>query len=301
MQLTLLVLAAGMGSRYGGLKQIDPIGPSGEIIIDYSIHDAIASGFNHIVFVIRKSFDKDFKEAIGDRISKLVDVSYAYQEMDCDLDGYKPDDERVKPWGTGHAILVADEVIDGPFAVINADDYYGRHAFEIMAKQLSEMNEKEDLSFCMAGYKLENTLSEYGTVSRGVCTYNDHQHLTNVQEYTKLKKTDSGAVDLDDKAKPEFTGKEIVSMNLWGFTPVIFDHLHNQFKEFLQLRGQELKSEFFIPSVVDRLIKEKGAEVTICPTHESWFGITYKEDKALAQQHIAKLVENKTYPERLWK
>ena len=297
---TLLIIAAGMGSRYGGLKQIDPVGPHGEIIIDYSMHDAVRAGFKKIVFVIRHYFEDAFREKIGNKLDGVVETAYAYQELDSCVDGFDVPQGREKPWGTGHAILVAKDVIHEPFAVINADDYYGVEAYRMMVDQLGQMAANED-EYAMVGYVLRNTLSEYGTVARGICQHDDRMYLADVTERTSIRKEGNGAVFVDQQgAEQPLTGDEIVSMNLWGFGADVFGYLQQQFNDYLKLHSGEDKSEFYIPTVVDTLIKRKQKKVKIFKTHDSWFGVTYPQDKEIAQSCIRKLIEQKIYPEKLW-
>ncbi|MCT4603770.1 MAG: sugar phosphate nucleotidyltransferase [Marinifilum sp.] len=298
MKPTLLVLAAGMGSRYGGLKQIDPIGPSGETIIDYSIHDAIKAGFGKVVFVIRESFEKEFKELFNTKLASKIQVDYVNQEI------YKVPaksdyiQEREKPWGTGHAILMAKDCIKEPFAVINADDFYGSKAFCSMANFLSKgITEKEN---CMIGYQLKNTISENGSVSRGVCTANEKDHLVDVVERTHIEKLPENIAYLENEKWFPLADDSTVSMNFWGFTPNIFEHLNSQFKSFLSERGNELKSEFYIPSVVASLIEQDKTQFKVLRSNSQWFGVTYKEDKEKAVQAIRKLIDNGEYPNKLW-
>ncbi len=300
MKPTLLVMAAGMGSRYGGLKQIDPVGPSGEIIIEYSIYDAIRAGFGKIVFVVRREFEDAFREAIGAKAASKIDIEYTYQEMDRCIGDHKIPEGREKPWGTGHAILVAKELINEPFAVINADDFYGADAFNIMSAFLSRENASAG-DYSMVGYPLRNTLSDHGSVSRGVCQCSDQGLMQKVVEHTDIEKVGTdGVCQMPDGSQKQLSGDVIVSMNFWGFQPQIFDHLDEQFKEFLQERGSELKSEFYIPSVVDRLVTESLATVKVLETSGSWFGVTYKQDKPIVAASIKALVESGVYPENLW-
>ena len=299
-QPTLLILAAGMGSRYGGLKQVDPVGPNGEVIIDYSMYDAARAGFKKIVFMIRPSFEEAFREQIGDKLDGVVETAYAYQELDSCLGDFPLPQDRVKPWGTGHAILVAGEVIDGPFAVINADDYYGVQAYQIMAEQLRATAAGGD-EYAMVGYVLRNTLSEHGTVARGVCEYSSDMYLSKVTERTSIRKAGYGAAFPDEQGgECSLTGDEIVSMNLWGFTPDIFGHLRRLFAVYLSEHGNEPKGEFYIPTVVDALIAQGQKKVKILKTNDSWFGVTYREDKETAQACIRKLIEQGVYPPVLW-
>ena len=296
---TLLVLAAGMGSRYGGLKQIDPVGPNGETIIEYSLYDAISAGFAKIVFVIRKSFQEAFKNMIGDKLDCKAEVKYVYQELDACLGNFELPGCRQKPWGTGHAILVAADVINEPFAVINADDFYGGNSYKVIARYLSEPSEKND--YCMVGYTLNNTLSEHGSVSRGVCRCNDNMKLQKIVEHTRIHKVNNKIVCLDNKdGEKTLTGSEVVSMNLWGFRPSIFDHLKSLFAEFLVEKGTADKSEFYIPFAVDSLINDNLSSVKVLTSKANWFGVTFPEDKPAVVAKIKELVDSGNYPSKLW-
>ena len=293
---TLLVLAAGMGSRYGGLKQIDPVGPGGETIIDYSVYDALRAGFDQLVFVIRRDIEQAFKETIGRRFENRLAVQYVFQELDRLPDGAVPPANRKKPWGTGHAIWMAADVIREPFGVINADDFYGADSFHQLAGHLRPENPE----YAMAGFTLRNTLSEHGTVARGICRMSGDT-LESVQEIVGIEKSGEGARYRDAAgATCELTGDETVSMNMWGFHPDLFDHLRSQFVEFLKERGSDEKAEFYIPSVVNRLVIERNVTVKVLRTQSSWFGVTYREDRPLVIEGIRKLVSRGIYPERLW-
>ncbi len=297
MSVTLLVLAAGIGSRYGGLKQIDPIGPSGEIIIDYSIYDAIGAGFDKIVFVIRKDIEKEFRECIGERFESKINVEYVFQELNKLPGDFKLPTERQKPWGTAHAILMAKDMIREPFAVINADDFYGRCGYELLVGALSQKQKQEIPEYYMVGFRLGNTLSEFGHVARGVCKTKTDNTLMEVIERTKIEKTDSGAKFTDANGTVvNFSGDEIVSMNMWGFNPSIFNHIEKQFREFLSTRINDPKSEFFIPTVVGNLINEKKATVKVLPSKDQWFGVTYREDKPIVVENIKRLISSGIYP-----
>lgn len=298
MKPTLLVLAAGMGSRYGGLKQIDPIGPSQETIIDYSIHDAIAAGFGKIVFVIREGFEKEFKALFNTKLAGKIEVDYVNQEIVKVPEGSTYNMDREKPWGTGHAILMAKECINEPFAVINADDYYGVEAFTTMADFLTNTITEEE--YGMVGYQLSNTISENGFVSRGVCATNNNEHLTTVIERTHIEKLADGIAYKEDEKWIPISGETTVSMNFWGFTPHMFNHLDDQFTSFLAESGQELKSEFFIPSVVAKIIDGGKTNVKVLKSNAQWFGVTYREDKDKAAKAILDLVEQGVYPAKLW-
>ena len=299
MKPTLLILAAGMGSRYQGLKQMDTFGPSGEAIIDYSIYDAIRAGFGKIVFVISKGIEAEFKEMFIDKLNGKVEVSYVLQEIDALPNGFKVPAERVKPWGTGHAVLVASEQIDTPFAVINADDFYGQHSFEVLANYLKEMP-MESTDYCMVGYKLENTLSDHGSVSRGICTTDGEGFLQSIVERTKINKQKGEIGYVENGERVPLTGSEIASMNMMGFPPSVMQHYKSQFVDFLKERGTELKSEFYIPTVVNNLINAKEARMKVLNTPEKWFGVTYREDKEIAVNKLQQLVEAGVYPSNLW-
>jgi len=301
MKPTLLVLAAGIGSRYGGLKQIDPVGPSGEIIIDYSIYDAIRAGFDKVVFVIRRDIEETFKEIIGKRFEGKISIEYAFQELNALPSGFSASPERKKPWGTGHAILVCKDIIKTPFAVINADDFYGRSGFKLLGDYLQKSKDGKTADYSMTGFVLRNTLSEHGTVARGVCQSDSNGYLKNVVELTKIEKVKNAARNLnDDGTYTELTADETVSMNMWGFTPSIFKYLDEQFKEFLNAKAQDLKAEFFIPTVVNNLIVSGKATVKVMKSEDSWFGITYKEDKSMVVNSINDLVKKGAYPSKLF-
>lgn len=297
----LLVLAAGIGSRYGGLKQMDPVGPHGETIIDYSVYDAIRAGFGKLVFVIRRDIEELFKEKIGSRFEKRIQVEYAFQELDCVPQGFTVPANRKKPWGTAHAVLVAQDKITEPFGVINADDFYGRNSLKILADELQQLQETEPAQFFLVGFVLRNTLSEFGSVSRAICCCDATGSLQEVVEYTKIFKEGSGARFTDDSGSEQtLTGDELVSLNTWGFTPALFTHLREQFDEFLKVHGGEEKSEFFIPSVINRLLDSGKADVKVLRTPDSWFGVTYPEDKAHVVKSIQALIDQGAYPEKLW-
>ena len=294
---TLLILAAGMGSRYGGLKQIDPVGPNGETIMDYSIFDALRAGFGKIVFIIRCDLEQAFKETLGARFEKQAPVEYVFQELDKLPSGFSVPPGRQKPWGTGHAILMAAEVVQEPFAVINADDFYGARSFQALAAHLSA-----DVShYAMVGFRLRNTLSEHGSVARGVCCMSDQGFLESVTEMTGIEKNDAGAKYTDAGGKTHaLTGDEIISMNLWGFTPSLFGHLQEQFRDFLKKRGAEEKSEFYIPSVVNTLIQTHQEQCRVIKTPDSWLGVTYRADRQRVSDGIRQLVVRGDYPAKLW-
>lgn len=301
MKPTLLVLAAGLGTRYGGLKQIDAVGPHGQMIIDYSIYDAMKAGFGRMVFVIRHYFEDAFKEKVSGKFDSFVETAYAYQELDACLDGFELSEDREKPWGTGHAILACKDVIDEPFAVINADDYYGPNSFKTIAGFIAEKDASSD-DYAMVGYTLRNTLSEYGAVSRGVCECDGQMFLEEIVERREIEKTANGARYLGgDGTAHRLTGSEIVSMNLWGFQPSVFDHFQSHFGRFLRDHGDQNNSELLIPSVVDGLINSGKATVRVLRTDDRWFGITYRQDRPIAQRCIRKLMDQGVYPERLWR
>ncbi|MBN2272560.1 MAG: hypothetical protein JXN61_18245 [Sedimentisphaerales bacterium] len=300
MKPTLLILAAGLGARYGSLKQIDPVGPNGEIIIDYSIYDAIRAGFGKLVFVIRQYFEDAFREKIGDKFDGVAQTAYAYQELDAALGNFALPPGREKPWGTGHAVVVAGELIDEPFAVINADDYYGIDSFKMMAQFLSGPAVSPD-HCAMVGFRLGNTLSDYGSVARGVCNCDEDLLLRDIVERTRVEKHGRAARYFDDDGTVHaLSGEEVVSMNLWGFHPSIFTHLSRQFRDFLKRHGNEKKPEFFIPTAVGDLVKTGNVKVKVLPTHDNWFGITYKKDRDIAERSIARLIADGIYPKKLW-
>jgi UTP-glucose-1-phosphate uridylyltransferase len=300
MKPTLLVLAAGMGSRYGSLKQVDKLGPSGETIMDYSIYDAIRAGFGKVVFVIRKSIEADFKEVFN-KFNDKIKVEYVFQELDNVPAGIKVPAERQKPWGTGHAVMVAVDKIDTPFAVINADDFYGADAYKVMANHLTALQNDKDI-YSMVGYVVDKTLSENGHVSRGICETDSNHMLKSIVERTQIQRLDGKIVfkDADEKWQP-LTGKEFASMNFWGFPVSVFAELQNKFKQFIEANYQNLKSEFYIPIAIDQLIKENKANVKVLNTSAQWFGVTYKEDKESTIKNINLLVEKGVYPKNLWK
>ena len=299
MKPTLLVLAAGMGSRYGGIKQLAHLGPSGETIMDYSVYDALQAGFRKVVFIVRKSIEKDFCDIVLQKYQKIIPCEYVFQELDSLPVGFQPPEQRQKPWGTGHAILMAADVIREPFAVINADDFYGRDAFVQMGRFLQN-TDSNSAHWAMVGYRLANTLSEFGVVSRGVCCVDENNILRNVTERTKIKRTEKGIVYQDDNTEIVLDENLPVSMNFWGFTPTLFTCLKTGFEDFLTKNKENLTSEYYIPSEVSRQIDEKNADVKVIPTSSSWFGITYAEETAAAVAQIEALVGEGVYPKRLW-
>lgn len=301
MKPTLLVMAAGLGSRYGGIKQIAPVGPGGEAILEYSVYDALRAGFEKIVFVIRKDIEKDFNEVFGNKFRNRAEIEFVFQELGKIPDGFIIPEGRIKPWGTGHAVLMAKDVVKTPFAAINADDYYGIDAFTNMANFLKKQK-NTTTDFAMVGYLLGKTMSEHGSVSRGLCSLDRQKMLLNVTEYTKISYTRNGIEDTADETKKiQLKGDDVVSMNFWGFTPAFFTSLEKLFSLFLQENINNLKSEFYIPSVVDTLIRSGEARVKVLNSNDAWFGITYPEDKPLVQQKLRELTNQGIYPESLWK
>lgn len=302
MDTTLVIMAAGIGSRFGGgIKQLAPVGPNGEIIMDYSIYDALSAGFNKVVFIIRRDLEKDFKEIIGKRIEKICKVEYAFQENDNLPGGFKTPAERKKPWGTGHAILSCKGLVNEPFLVINADDYYGKEAFvKIHDFLVSDEVKDVDGAFCMAGFILKNTLSDNGGVTRGVCKVDEKGMLVDVVETGDITKTDGGAAVPDGNEMKPIDAESFVSMNMWGLKPEFIDGLEAGFVEFLSnVKEGDLKAEYLLPSIIDGLIKEGKATVKVLPTNDKWFGVTYKEDAPVVIDSIKKLVASGLYPEKL--
>jgi NDP-sugar pyrophosphorylase family protein len=299
MKPTLLILAAGMGSRFGGLKQVEPVGPNGEAIIDYSIYDAIKAGFGKVVFVVRESFADAFKDKFDPKLKGKVEVEYVYQELENLPEGFSVPDGREKPWGTAHAILVAKNVIKEPFCALNADDFYGFNAYRVMAEFLTQSVNPTEYS--MVGYKLKHTLSEYGSVSRGICKVDENDFLQKIVETTKILKKEDKVISVEpDGSEKELTGEESASMNIWGFTSSVFPVLEEKFIEFLEKKGSELKSEIYIPSVVFEMIRDKKAKVKVLKADSPWFGVTYKEDKPRVVARLKKLIEAGDYPEKLF-
>ncbi len=300
MEPTLLILAAGMGSRYGGLKQIDPVGPKDEALIEFSIYDAIRAGFGKVVFVIRPDIEDVFKEKFSNKFDDKIEVTYAFQEVNTPIPGIDELPEREKPWGTAHAVLVARDHINEPFAVINADDYYGIKSFQIMADFLREKC-SPDL-YSMVGYELSFTLSDHGTVNRGVCEMDEHNFLTNVVERHKVKKEgDKATYDDGEAGRGELPLNTLVSMNFWGFHPDIFEIIRNDFIAFVKENKDQPRAEFYIPLVANRLIKEDVLKIEVLPNNEQWYGVTYQEDKPMVVAAFKELVEEGSYPEGgLW-
>ncbi|MCI5700108.1 MAG: nucleotidyltransferase [Lachnospiraceae bacterium] len=300
----LVIMAAGMGSRYGGLKQIDPIDQDGHIIMDFSIYDAKRAGFEKVVFIIKKEDEEDFKEAVGNRMESLMEVSYAYQDLKNLPEGFQMPEGRTKPWGTAHAVLSAAGQIDGPFAVINADDYYGVHAFQQIFDYLSSHEDDEKMRYTMVGYQLKNTVTDNGHVARGVCELDQDNYLMSVTERTRIEKHTDGIAYTEDDGKTwnSLADDTIVSMNMWGFTESILTEIQNGFSEFLEnnLEKNPLKCEYFLPSVVSRLLKEGKATVEVLATKDVWYGVTYRQDKPVIERAIKEMKQNGIYPEKLW-
>ncbi|MBW2622709.1 MAG: nucleotidyltransferase [Deltaproteobacteria bacterium] len=300
----LIILAAGIGSRYGGLKQIDPVGPHRQIILDYSIYDAVHAGFDKIVFVIRKEIEVEFKQIIGSRYEGRLpcEYVYVYQELDSLPPGFSAPAERKKPWGTGHAVLVSRSAADRPFVVINADDFYGRSAYEEMARFLAGDNAESDIPhYAMVGYRLKDTLSESGPVARGVCWIGPDRNLISVTERTKIEKTSEGIQYQDeDETWHPLTGEEIVSMSIWAFTPAFFGQIEGLLQDFLKKNLNNPTAEFFLPGAVDHLIQNRGATVTVLESRDQWVGVTNPDDKPQVTAHLKNLVKTGIYPEKLW-
>ena len=302
----LVVMAAGMGSRYGGLKQIDPVDKEGHIIMDFSIFDAVKAGFEKVVFIIKKENEQDFRAAIGDRLSEKIKVSYVFQELTNLPEGYVVPEGRVKPWGTGHAIMSCMGEIDGPFVVINADDFYGSHAFQVAYDYLTTHQDEEGIyRYMMVGYRLENTLTDNGHVARGVCEMDAQGYLADIHERTHIEKRGNGAAYTEDEGKTwiPISGDATVSMNMWGFSESILEELQSRFSAFLEenLKKNPLKCEYFLPFVVDELLKEGRATVAVEKSQDKWFGVTYKEDKPMVMAAIQNLKDQGVYLAHLWK
>lgn len=295
MQPTLLVLAAGMGSRYGGLKQIDPVGPAGETVLDYAVHDALRAGFGRVVFIIRRDFEEVFRAQVGAKYAGRIAVDYVFQALDALPAGFTPPPGREKPWGTGHAVWCARDVVREPFAVINADDFYGADSFARLGRFLSGLPTPHatPAPFAMVGFKLANTLSEHGSVARGICTAGSDGRLVSIVEHTGILPEEIGP-------GKKYTGAEIASLNCWAFTPALFAGLDAQLRTFLTERGREPKAEFYLPAAVSTMIQQGTATVQVLPTESSWFGVTYREDKPRVVASIAALVASGQYPARLF-
>lgn len=294
---TLLVLAAGIGSRYGGLKQIEPVGPGGEAIIDYSIYDAMRAGFGKLVFVIRRDIEKAFKEFVGARFEKRIPVEYVYQELDMIPAGFTVPAGRTKPWGTTQAILLAEDVIHEPFAAINADDFYGAESYKVLSQHL----QSDTQDYAMVGFVLRNTLSDFGTVARGVCQVGGDGYLTRIAELTTIARDGEGAKNTDSDGKVTMLkGDEPVSMNYWGFTPQIFPQLREHFTKFLKANGTDLKKESYIPSTVNDILVAGQGKVKVLHSNDPWFGVTYREDHPHVVENVRKSIQAGRYPERLW-
>ncbi|MFC0515696.1 NDP-sugar synthase [Mucilaginibacter angelicae] len=299
MKPTLLILAAGMASRYGSMKQVDGFGPNGETIIDYSIYDAIKAGFGKVSFIIREEFAENFKAIFEPKLAGRIETDYVYQSFDLKPFGIDKEIERAKPWGTAHAVLAARNQINEPFCVINADDFYGYDSFEKMAKFLT--TDVKDDQYSIIGYQIDRTLSDYGSVSRGVCKVDDAGNMVEINERTEVYFKEDGSVAYKDATGEHPLDNETrVSMNFWGFTPAIFEQSEDMFREFVDANENNPKSEFFIPLVADKLIKNSTASFKVIPTGSKWFGVTYKEDKPIVQKCISDLVTGGVYPEKLW-
>lgn len=301
---TLVIMAAGIGSRFGGgIKQLEPVGPNGEIIMDYSIYDAMEAGFDKVVFVIRKDLEKDFKEVIGNRIEKIVEVKYAFQEKDDIPEPYKTNyADRAKPWGTGQAILCCKDVVNEPFLVINADDYYGKEAYvEAYQHLMSVPKQSDKIQISMVGFVLGNTLSENGGVTRGICKVDENNILTDVVETSNIIKTETGAAVQTDEGAVFVDVNSLVSMNMWGLTPKFFDILEKGFADFLKKSaGNYMKAEYLLPTIVGGLLREGDAEVTVLQSNDKWFGVTYKEDKEYVVDSVRNLIDAGVYPNKLF-
>ena len=300
----LVIMAAGMGSRYGGLKQIDPIDKEGHIIMDFSIFDAKRAGFEKVVFIIKKENEADFKEAVGKRMESVMEVEYVFQDLHNIPEGFEVPEGRVKPWGTAHAVLSAIDVVDGPFAVINADDYYGRDAFQKIYDFLSTTEADDKYRYTMVGYQLKNTVTENGHVARGVCTLDENDYLVKVEERTRIEKKGEGIAFTEDDGETwqELPIDSVVSMNMWGFSASFLKEIKAGFADFLEegLAKNPMKCEYYLPSVVTKLLVEDRATVTVLETTDKWYGVTYKEDKPLVMEAIQEMKDNGVYPQQVW-
>lgn len=301
MHTTLLILAAGMGSRYGSLKQVDRFGPAGETIVEYSIYDALRAGFDKIVMVVRQEFVNDFREIILKRAFKKADISFVFQELNNLPAGFSLPEGRIKPWGTGHAVLMAEGLINSPFGVINADDFYGSESYRIMHEFLTRKKSEPTEEYCLVDYQLDNTLSESGSVSRGVCKVDDQGYLLDIREHAKIARNGGHLTgEADGAGQVTFSGTERVSMNLMGFGPSMFGHLNNQFLRFLQESANNKVAEFYLPFAMNEVIRSGQARVRVLPTKERWFGVTYREDREIVMNNLTKLVSEGVYPPDLW-
>lgn len=300
--MTLVILAAGMGSRYGGMKQIDPITDDGNFIIDFSIFDAIRAGFNKVVFVIKEENLEIFKETVGNRISKHISVEYAFQKLDSVPSWFSVPEERKKPWGTTHAVLSARPYVNEPFAVINSDDFYGREAYEIIAKHLNNAkSENGKLQFCMAGYLLKNTMTENGSVNRGACELDENKHLIDIVEAREISWGGDGIPCYpSENSMTQLSEETVVSMNCWGFTPELFEHLQTSFEDFLKNTQNPVKDELYLADVLDKMIKDGDCDITVYNTDAVWLGVTYAEDKPAVVQGIKNFIDQGIYPKHLW-
>lgn len=300
----LVIMAAGMGSRYGGLKQIDPVDKEGQIIMDFSIYDAKKAGFEKVVFIIKKENEKDFREAIGNRIESSMEVSYAYQDINNIPDGFSVPEGRVKPWGTAHAVLSAIDEINGPFAVINADDYYGRHAFQVIYDYLTSHEDDEKYRYAMVAYRLKNTVTDNGYVSRGICEINECHELVSVTERTRIEKRNGGTAYSEDGGQTwiPVSGDTLVSMNMWGFSRSMLEEIKEGFPAFLKkgLKENPMKCEYYLPAVVSSLLEENRASVKVLESEDKWYGVTYKEDKPLVESAVRSFKKEGLYPQKLW-
>lgn len=300
----LVIMAAGMGSRYGGLKQIDPVDSEGHIIMDFSIFDAKRAGFEKVVFIIKRENEKDFREAIGNRLEKYMQVSYVYQDINNIPEGFTVPDGRKKPWGTAHAVLSAIDEVDGPFAVINADDYYGSHAFQVIYDYLTTHEDDDKYRYTMVGYRLKNTVTDNGYVSRGVCELNENKELVSVTERTRIEKKEDGIAYSEDGGDSwtYVDGDVLVSMNMWGFTGSILKEIKEGLPEFLEkgLKENPMKCEYYLPAVVSGLLAEDKAVVRVLESEDKWYGVTYKEDKPVVVAAIQAFKDDGLYPQKLW-
>ncbi len=301
MKPTLVIMAAGIGSRYGGCKQIDPVGPAGEIIIDYSVYDALRAGFGKLVMIVNRTIEAEFRTHVGQRFESQIDTHYVVQDINALPEPFVAPADRIKPWGTGHAVLACRGQVNEPFAVINADDFYGPTTYAVLAEHLATLQDLDAPTYALVAFRLGNTLSDHGTVARGICKVSEDGHLQTVRECRKIERCGSGGrMREENRTTAEFTGDEPTSMNFWGFTPRLFEQLQEQFVPFLENHGKDLEAEFLLPVIIDEIIGGSRAQLTVLHSRERWHGVTYQPDKPLLVAAVQGLVDEGAYPANLW-